>query len=114
MESKNISESESSNATFPNIESRLQADELINHISFNSDKNAFAIATSKGFAIYTLEPFSCRVKRQLEGGVKLVQMVGQSNLVILVTTGLDPNYQSNFVHFWDDQKTKIVGRVQLS
>ena len=59
-------------AAFPNIESRLQKDEIINHISFNSDKNAFAIATTKGFAIFTIEPFSCRVKRQLEGGVKLV------------------------------------------
>ena len=58
MESKGISESDGTNAAaFPNIESRLRKDEIINHISFNSNKNAFAIATSKGFAIYTLEPF---------------------------------------------------------
>ena len=58
MESKGISESDGTNAAaFPNIESRLRKDEIINHISFNSNKNAFAIATSKGFAIFTLEPF---------------------------------------------------------
>jgi len=38
-------------------------------------------------------------------------MVGKSNLILIVTSGLDPQYPSNHVHFWDDQRTKFVGRI---
>ena len=84
---------------------------MITYTSFNQDQDAFAIGTTKGFSIFSIEPFCFRVKRVIEGGVKVVQMVGKSNLILIVTSGLDPQYPSNHVHFWDDQRTKFVGRI---
>ena len=52
-----------SKSAFPNIESQLQGDEIITHTSFNQDQDAFAIGTTKGFSIFSLEPFCFRVKR---------------------------------------------------
>ena len=75
MESKSIGEFEqltNSSASFPNIESRLKKDEIILHISFNSDQDAFAIGTTKGFAVFSVEPFKFHILREIEGGVKLV------------------------------------------
>ena len=86
-------------------------DETITHVSFNQDQDAFAIGTTKGFSIFSLEPFRFRVKRCIEGGVKVVQMVGKSNLILVITSGMDPQYPSNHVHFWDDRKIKFVGRI---
>ena len=59
MESKSIKEAElpSPAAPYPNIESRLPHDEIIMHTSFNSDQDAFAIGTTKGFAVFSIEPF---------------------------------------------------------
>ena len=47
-------------------------DEIITHIAINQDHDAFAIGTTKGFSIFSLEPFLFRVKRCIEGGVKVV------------------------------------------
>ena len=61
---------QSTNA-LPNLE-QIFGDEQITHISFNQDLDAFATGTTKGFAIFSLEPFRFRVKRSIEGGVKVV------------------------------------------
>ena len=52
-----------------------------------------------------------RVKRGIEGGVKVVHMVGRSNLILVITSGLDPQYPSNVVHFWNDRMTKFAGKI---
>ena len=75
MESKSIGDLEAkgnNTAVFPNIESRLQKDEIILHTAFNQDQDAFAIGTTKGFAVFSVEPFKFRYLRQIVGGVKLV------------------------------------------
>ena len=47
----------------------------------------------------------------IEGGVKCVQMVGKSNLILVITTGADPQYPSNVVHFWNDRIIKFAGNI---
>ena len=51
---------------------QMFGDEEITHVCFNQDQDAFAIGTTKGFSIFSLEPFRFRVKRSIEGGVKVV------------------------------------------
>jgi len=54
-----------------------------------------------------------RIKRKIDGGVKVVQMVGKSNLILLIPTGEDPRYPSNSVLLWDDKKLKNVGVIKF-
>ena len=61
---------------------------VVNDISFNQDMDFIALATSSGFSIYNLDPnFHPKIQRNIEGGIKKVQMVGSSNIVFLVPTG---------------------------
>ena len=69
------------------------------------------MGTTKGFSIFSLEPLRFRVKRQIEGGVKVVQMVNKTNLILVITTGQDTNYPASYLHFWDDLKLRFVGRI---
>ena len=38
-------------------------------------------------------------------------MVNKTNLILVITTGLDPQYPSSYLHFWDDLKLRFVGRI---
>lgn len=69
---------------------KVVTDEEITHISFNSDTDAFAVGTTNGFWIFTIEPFQMKIRRIVEGGVRSIQMVGKSNLILLIPTGDDP------------------------
>ena len=92
----------------------MVSEELITHISFNQEQDAFAVGTTNGFWIFSIEPFQMRIRRIIEGGVRVVQMVGKSNLILLIPTGEDPRYPSNSVLLWDDKKLKHVGVIKFN
>ena len=92
----------------------IVTDEEITHISFNQEQDAFAVGTTNGFWIFSIEPFQMRIRRVFEGGVKVVQMVGKSNLILLIPTGEDPRYPANSVLLWDDKRLKHVGVVKFA
>jgi len=54
-----------------------------------------------------------RIRRVIEGGVKVVQMVGKSNLILLIPTGEDIRYPANSVLLWDDKRLKHVGVIKF-
>jgi len=54
-----------------------------------------------------------RIRRVIEGGVKVVQMVGKSNLILLIPSGEDTRYQQNSVLLWDDKRLKHVGVIKF-
>ena len=93
---------------------QVVTDEEITHISFNQEQDAFAVGTTNGFWIFSIEPFQMRIRRVIEGGVKVVQMVGKSNLILLIPTGEDPRYPANSVLLWDDKRLKHVGVIKFS
>lgn len=75
-------------SSLPSLE-QLEGDEIVTCISFNQDQDAFAVGSNKGFSIFTLEPFMFRIKRAIEGGVKVIKMHGKTNLILIVTTGIN-------------------------
>ena len=52
-----------------------------------------------------------KAKRLIEGGVKVVKMVNRTNLILVITSGNDPNLSSSYLHFWDDRKIRFMGKV---
>ena len=55
-----------------------------------------------------------RIKRYFPGGVKVIQMVGKSNLILLIPTGDDLRYSAETVLLWDDKKLKSVGDIKFA
>ena len=53
-----------------------------------------------------------RIRRVIEGGVKVVQMVGKSNLILLIPSGEDTRYPENSVLLWDE-KIKQCGVIKF-
>ncbi len=56
----------------------------INNLSFNSDFTCFAMATSRGFKIFRLNPTALLQERDFGAPLKIVEMIGRSNLLALV------------------------------
>jgi len=54
-----------------------------------------------------------RIRRVIEGGVKVVQMVGKSNLILLIPSGEDTRYPQNSVLLWDDKRLKHCGVIKF-
>lgn len=71
------------------------------------------MGTTKGFSTFTLEPLMFRVKRPIEGGVKVVHLVAKSNLFLIITSGMDPQYPSNLVFLWDDRQMRFSGKINM-
>jgi len=55
-----------------------------------------------------------RIRRFFPGGVKVIQMVGKSNLILLIPTGEDPQYSASKVLLWDDKKLTPVGEISFT
>ena len=55
----------------------------VNSVSFNQDHSYIAVGSSKGFRLYTTEPFSEHFETK-EGDVALVEMLFSTSLVALV------------------------------
>lgn len=63
-----------------------------------------AIATNKGFWVYAIYPhFMKKIRRAIDGGLKLAQMIGISNILLLIPTGDNPAYRADNVILWDDK-----------
>lgn len=61
-----------------------------------------------GFAIYSLNPYRLHIRRTFAEGVRAIQMIGKSNLVLIVPMGREANnnYKNDCVLLWDDQTLK--------
>ena len=84
-----------------NFSQSISDKEEVLHISFNNMTNFFTVGTNHGFWIYTMEPSFTRIqKRRIPGGIKLVQMIGESNLLLLVNTGVSADHPSDQINVW--------------
>ena len=78
--------------------------EVVYSVSFNQNQDQFAVATNKGFQVYSMSSELIRcIKREFKGGLSVVQMLGMSNILLLVATGENPDYPSTNVMIWDDK-----------
>lgn len=82
--------------------------------SFNQDGGCLAIGTTDGFSVYNLHPsFGIGVKRELGGGIGLVEMLFRCNLMALVGGGPAPKAPPHRVLVWDDHLAKSIGELSF-
>ena len=62
---------------------------------FNQDNKCFSVGTDEGFLIYNTEPFRLQFERILEEEFVLVIMLYKTNIIALVGSENNTNYNSN-------------------
>jgi len=77
----------------------------INYTSISSDGSLLLVATNTGFSVYQLNlDFTLKIKRAIEGGVKLVQNVNLSQFFLIVRGDNKLGRNTNKIEIWNDQK----------
>ena len=52
-------------------------DEKCLYSSFNQDSSLFCVGTNKGFRVYSSYPFKCVGKRDISGGIGIVEILNR-------------------------------------
>ena len=80
-------------------------------VSFNHSHNYICFGTSNGFHIYSTYPFKKVLSCPIDGGVSVVKMYYESNIVLF--TGRTPRglYPNNKLFIWDDDKQRVIGEI---
>ena len=85
------------------------------YISFNQDNSFFAIGTEKDFYIYKADDLNKgSYKGEMNGGIGIVEMVENSNFLILAGGGDKPKFDKKQVIIWDDFEKKIICELKFS
>ncbi|EFJ04904.1 hypothetical protein SELMODRAFT_138072 [Selaginella moellendorffii] len=79
---------------------------VVQYVNFNQDAGCFAYSTSVGFRIYSCDPLKQTLRRDLDGGVGIVEMVFRSNILGLVGAAA-----RNKVIIWDDDQSRCIGEL---
>jgi WD40 repeat protein len=87
--------------------------EKVFHISFNNDSSCFCIGTEKGFRVYNTYPLKCLIKRDIEGGIRIIDVLNRSNVFAFVGTGKNENYKQNSLIFWDEHESKVIYNISF-
>ena len=82
--------------------------------TFNQDSSCFAIGTEKGFRIYNSYPFRDNFKRDLQGGIGIIEMLDRCNILALVGGGKNPKYAPNKVILWDDSQERVISELRFT
>ena len=88
--------------------------EKILYLSFNFDNSLFAVGTEIGFKIFTTESLQLKLKRNLGGGIGLIQILGKSNIFCLCGGGKNPKYSPNKLIIYDDKKAKEIKEFRFN
>ncbi|KAI0120665.1 WD40-repeat-containing domain protein [Xylariales sp. AK1849] len=80
-------------------------------VAFNHDATFFSVGRNTGFSVFHAATCQLRVSRDFNGGLALVQMMGNTNYLALVGGGRSPKYPQNKVIIWDDDRGKVALEV---
>jgi len=83
------------------------------YISFNQESTCISIGTETGFKIINACPFLDLYYRDMKGGIGIVEMLYNTNLLALVGGGKNPVYPPNELILWDEKEGKEIGRIKL-
>ena len=89
-------------------------DEKCLYLSFNPDSSLFCIGTNKGFRVFTSNPFKCVGKRDISGGIGIVEILNNTNIFALVGTEENLKFGPNKVILWNELKQKVENQLIVS
>ena len=81
--------------------------------SFNQNQACFACGTETGFKIFNSFPFKDSHRKDLSGGIGIVEMMFRTNILALVGGGDKPKFATNKVFLWDDLSQKCIGELSF-
>jgi WD repeat-containing protein 45 len=84
------------------------------YISFNQTEEYACFGTPIGFYIYCLNPFKKILSRKIDGGVSIVKMLYNSNIIIFTGRSKKSLYPNNKLIVWDDSKKSVLGEIQYN
>ena len=90
------------------------ADEKCLYLTFNQDSSLFCVGTNKGFRVYSSYPFKCVGKRDISGGIGIIEILNRCNIFALVGTEHNPKFGPNKVVLWDELKQKVANQIIVS
>jgi WD repeat-containing protein 45 len=83
-------------------------------ISFNHTNNYCCFGTSIGFYIYQINPFQKVLSRKIDGGVSMIKMLHESNIILFVGKTDRGLYPNNKLIIWDDHKKNVLGEISYN
>ncbi|KAK4476704.1 hypothetical protein RD792_015864 [Penstemon davidsonii] len=85
------------------------------NLSFNNNNGCFSVATTNGFIIYTIDPFTHIFTRDFpnNGGIAVAQILLRTNILVLVGGGPSPQFPLNKVMIWDDNQSRSIGELSF-
>ena len=89
-------------------------DEKCLYLTFNPDSSLFCIGTNKGFRVFTSYPFKCVGKRDISGGIGIIEILNNTNIFALVGTEQNLKFGPNKVILWDEFNQKIANQIIVS
>lgn len=96
-----------------NIEESYSSNNKILCYSFNQNGSCFCVGTEKGFTIYKSYPLIDYYIRELEGGIGIIAMFNNSNIIGLVGGGRHPFASLNKLIIWNDATSKVVCEITV-
>lgn len=89
-------------------------EEKLLFFSFNQDGSCFCTGTDKGFRIYNSYPLKCIKKRDIDGGVGIIEILERCNVMAFVGTGNNPKFSPYKVILWDEKEAKVINELILT
>ena len=83
------------------------------YISFNQDSSCISIGSETGFKIINTNPFLDLYYRYMKGGIGIVEMLNNANILGLVGGGKNPKFPLNEFILWDEEKGEEIGKIKL-
>ena len=84
------------------------------YISFNQNSSCLAIGLEYGYRIYNLTSNKLDFyERFLDGGIKIIEMLYNTNLLVLVGGGKNPKFSKNKVILYDESSSKIITEFSI-
>ena len=83
--------------------------ENIHSLTFNQDGSCFVVSTSIGMRVYNTNEFYGVLNRNFDGGINYSSMYYRSNLIAIVGSHDNIQFNQKKVVLWDDQAQNMVG-----
>ena len=90
------------------------SDEKCLYLTFNQDSSLFCVGTNKGFRVYSSFPIKCVGKRDIDGGIGIIEILNSTNIFALVGTESNIKFGTNKVIIWDELNQKVVTQIIVS